>query len=451
MSTNTSDSLIRTYTLNGKEFQTITIPKGTLLFRGIKYSSDDDTTLLFDLVGMSTSYGRCIAPTNNIFFYPAPYVSDIVTRYNIHILYVTQYDIELLLLVKPSELHRGMKREYTKNNVMTVCSEISKYDKCGWAMSDSDPCITEEAIKQFPNIAGYIGIAESDKESFVSQYAHFIKSGKKIELQHILPSIVSNSREYISIPELVIHPLHLRRTTDFKIRTRCMNIFECVNYTIRYMAQYNFIPLLYITDTNVFSYVQLKSTHVQKQLAKAKEYSDLTKNPGFSILKRIMNRLLSEHGYKINKIKYHATVDTRTGFYRIKSEEEPSSLGYGRLRLIDYNTNTKSIIPYTYSLRDKEKLIKLISRGDHATEEMTEEYLNTLNMSLTRKYVFDKGGNTYRQKFHIDNVLNRRDIKVFDNNALIRNITRKMRAVNNIANGLYNKTRSRTTSNDKDT
>jgi hypothetical protein len=66
----------------------------------------------------------------NVFFYPVPYVSDVVNVYNIHTMYITQYDIELIMLVSPSLISRGNKDIIDPTlSPITTCSRISEFDK----------------------------------------------------------------------------------------------------------------------------------------------------------------------------------------------------------------------------------------------------------------------------------------------------------------------------------
>ena len=102
--------MIKNYSFKGTPFKTIIIPKGTVLFRGINYDKGSNYMSIFnDLVGLPGGQYYGIDPNMNVFFYPVPYVSDSVKLYDIHMMYITQYDIELLLLLKPSDITRGHK------------------------------------------------------------------------------------------------------------------------------------------------------------------------------------------------------------------------------------------------------------------------------------------------------------------------------------------------------
>ena len=84
----------KTYIHNEKEFKTVTIPKGTALFRGLQYDSKDEYKIFSDLIGYKSSTGFDIPRTMYISFYKEP---DIPESFNLHVIYLTNYDIELLV------------------------------------------------------------------------------------------------------------------------------------------------------------------------------------------------------------------------------------------------------------------------------------------------------------------------------------------------------------------
>ena len=140
--------MIKTYTLsNNSEFKTITIPKGTLLFRGITFTQDTPNEYVTEFFNK----GFCIPPTKNSYFYPAPYAGIGVNPFNVYILYSTNYDLELLLLIKPSTQFKSNSSEQNTSSeeLVTICNNISKIDTCGGKMSYDDICFTEVFIKQY--------------------------------------------------------------------------------------------------------------------------------------------------------------------------------------------------------------------------------------------------------------------------------------------------------------
>lgn len=248
--------MIKNYSLKGVQFQSITIPKGTILFRGIHFENEDEYLSIFnDFIGFSTGKYFSIDPNMNVFFYPVPYVSDSVKIYDIHVMYVTQYDIELLLLIKPADISRENKENDSYKHILTTCINLSKQNKCGHDMSKTDPCFTDALLKRFPQIDGYIAIAEQDASLFTQKYKDMIIRHDEInKVKQILPSILSNSRGIIGIPEIVIHPLRFRYNDCYLITEKFYSLERVVKYCINNRAHYNFSHY-YILQ--IMTYLQL--------------------------------------------------------------------------------------------------------------------------------------------------------------------------------------------------
>jgi len=149
-----------TYTLSsGEPFDTIILPKGTVLFRGFEMMHGDtvDTEVPFtELFGRQDDEGHyCVDPHHNTFFYPAPYMVDVVNRYSIHAIYLTNYDLELVSMVRPS-LRTRDARGKVDTAPYAHCTDIAPINKCGKRMIHHDPCLSPLLIKEFPNIHGYV-------------------------------------------------------------------------------------------------------------------------------------------------------------------------------------------------------------------------------------------------------------------------------------------------------
>ena len=65
--------MFKTYTYKSITFQTITIPKGTVLFRGLRFDNETQYDSLFhDMIGYKKDNSYTISPSMNVFFYPVP-------------------------------------------------------------------------------------------------------------------------------------------------------------------------------------------------------------------------------------------------------------------------------------------------------------------------------------------------------------------------------------------
>lgn len=394
--------MIKTYTLSdNSEFKTVTIPAGTLLFRGV-HSEDK---LHKEYIGDN----YCISQTSQVFFYPAPYVSQCVDNYNIHIIYTTNYDLELLLLVKPSIMYKINNKDNYNSSIIKICSDISSEDSCGYKMSAEDPCFTELMLTNFPNIIGYIGLDKRDVGIFLAQQKTYLKDITKDYLKDIFPVILTNTRECVGVPEIVIHPLHLRVKEDYLIKrgnTRYEDDFKKYVYTSR--AKYNFTPLLYVTEKNIFTFNDLQKKDTSNILKETGPLDYKINNGLFKNINIIMKDILSK-GYMIDEKKYSAIIDKRTGFYRIKNTVKTRKQYNTMLKVFTPDTMTTESVPITYELPEKMSHAKMfeIAEIDEGLQT-NEDVLNGYGISLSSEYIFDKGN--YKTKYNINKIFPRSEL-----------------------------------------
>lgn len=427
--------MIKTYTFKGTSFQTIIIPKGTVLFRGINYDTASNYMTIFnDLVGFPGSQYYKIDPNMNVFFYPVPYVSDSVKIYDIHILYITQYDIELLLLVEPSDMSRSNKETSKYKDIFTTCTNLGLKNKCGQDMNPNDPCFTYDMLKQFPQIDGYIGIAEQDTELLTKKYKDMLlKYENTDKIKQIIPSIVSNSRGVISIPEIVIHPLRFRYDECYLIPERFYGPERVIKYCINNRAQYNFFPLLYFSNNCIYTFTDLKdrskidnfinkNNQYQKGLPKLYEYIDNTLNKMFN------------KGYLVNNTIFRTYVDTRTGFYRIFINRDTNIKRNNTRKKILRNFKDDTFEGYLDSYIIKNNNDPLVNTIISSYKNYINNYgislmddLNTHGYSAKKKLVLNRGNkHNFIYKYYIDKVFERPDLKEYQNYRRRRkNITNK--------------------------
>lgn len=429
--------MIKDYTLDdGTTFQTVTIPKGTVLFRGLDYTANDSYYKLFyDLIGVPSPGGYCVAPKSNIFFYPAPYISQMIGPFNIHIVYTTNYDLELLLLIRPSQYHRGDRKDDSSpiQQLIKTCTVFGKYDECGTQLSPDDPCFTDLVLQQYPHILGYIAIANTDKDKLYILMRDFVKHDRAGKLVHILPSITSNARDSISVPEIVLHPHHLRMTTpDYhNVRDRnYTNSAELINnFILRYKNRFNYFPLFYVTGKNIYTLTDLKNSKYLNQIRETLVNSDtyFINKPLFQRLNTLMTKLLSPEGYKRDGYRYQITVDLTTDFYvaKLQSIKSTQTSGqnsaatrrngnkkfFGKLNITDVMEDTKDKIPFSYTLDQKKALMKtLYNSSFQGSVEDFERSMNWNGLSLEKRYLFNKGKK--RDAFRVMSVFQRPDLQV---------------------------------------
>lgn len=424
--------MIKKYTLeDGSEFKTITIPKGTVLFHGLTLDKTTDHNniersnikeLFYNNFGFPNDKGYAIEPKRNVFFYPVPYVALSVDFFNIHIMYLTNYDLELLLLIKPAKLERESIRDPSiAIKLVESCSTLSEKDRCGFDMNSYDPCFTDFCIKNYKNIDGYIAIADTDQERFLIQYKKLLKKyGDYTKLLHIMPSIAQNNAGRIGIPEIVLHPFRRRRDECYYIPGRGYTLEKIIKYSINNQAQYNYFPLLYFTNVGIYHLKDLNIVNLNKILNSEIEVKNvLYIDTIFTLIDKLIEYFLSPEGVNIKGVKYNLTIDVRTGFYKMnvdKKEEDITAIKSN----IYVEENNDAIdgpmfnyytIPITYPLKKKHTIMGLIGRS-HDLYINYDWRLAKKGLSLKNTYILNKGDiDKYDKGFHIDTVLERLDLK----------------------------------------
>ena len=424
--------MIKDYTFKGASFKTLTIPKGTVLFRGLNYDKESHYMSIFnDLVGYKNKKYYAIDPNMNVFFYPAPYVSDSVKIYDIHIMYVTQYDIELLLLINPSNISRNNKNNDIYKDIITTCSNISKYNKCGQEMSQVDPCFSDDMLKQFPQIDGYIGIAEQDAELITKKYQDKITKYNNIDkIKQIIPSILSNSRGIIYVPEIVIHPLRFRYDDCHLITERFYSPERVVKYCINNRAQYNFFPLLYFSNSGIYNMIDLKNKNIiDKFINKNTKYTKVLPKL-YEYIDDTLTNMFND-GYIINKILYRIFIDKRTGFYKVLINISNNKRNTRKKIFRNFKDDTFKGYIDSYILKNNDPLINtILSSYDNYLNNWTghlNEDLVTNGYSAKKSLVLSRGNkHNFVYKYQIDKVFDRPDLKEYQNyRRRIQNITNK--------------------------
>lgn len=385
-----------------ENFTTLTIPKGTVLFRGLHIEETDNYRKMFsDLLGYYTEGVFKTPPTQNVFFYPAPYVSQCVDNFNIHCMYVTNYDLELFLMIRPSDIHRGDRYNET-NRYFQTCESISNKDKCGFEMKGSDACFTQEFLEKYPHINGYISIANTDAGKFLIQTRKMLQNKRANSLIQMLPCISQNSREAIGIPEIVLYPFHFRHNDCHIIRDNLYNKTKIIEYCIKNRAMFSYFPLFYITSYGVYSFHRLEhnididydinSAYINRKL--------------FRVMKGLMRKLLGNTGYR--SIQF--SVDSRSGFYVMKFSDDLDEYTKGKLHVQDFTNDIKTIIPFEYPKSKKMELMTSIGLGNFWEElDTLEKGINKEGMSFKREYILEKG-NKFRERFKVDKMIDRLDL-----------------------------------------
>lgn len=203
--------------VDGKFVYIATIPKGTLLFRGLK----DVNSMYHDLLGYKSEEApddepRTLNPPYNVFFYPFPIVDRTVGWYQTVIVYVLHHDVKVASLINPSPYARNIR--HTKNGFIESCKD-----------PDHDPCFTNKFMVENPDVTGIVAISALD-----SKRARFMSYFLTPEFKNYC-FIYEDSRGEWGFPEIILYP---RRTLN---NTKTMNSKDLAEI-IKEIPELTFIP-----------------------------------------------------------------------------------------------------------------------------------------------------------------------------------------------------------------
>ena len=442
--------MIKKYTSEKISFETIIIPKGTLLFRGLSYGKHSKVSYLFnDFIGYSNNGRYSVAPTMNVFFYPVPYVGDVVNtlrptdisnvglsiadesfemthRPNVYAIYITQYDLELVLLVKPATISRKDTYESTTTPLI-MCDRISENDKCGMKMSDIDPCFTDDILEKYPYINGYIALSETDAVIFRGKYNKLIDTKQYTKAKHIIPSILSDSDNIIGIPEIVIHPFYFRYNDCYTYGKNLRTAEQMTRYCINHRAQFNYFPFLYASNSDIYTFTDLMNTDILHKISKSERiYNKNSRIPVHDIIESVFENLLTT-GYPIEGISYKAYIDNRTGFYTIilNNIRRYNKTYKTRNKKIQIRDNNDKYIysDITYPLSSTTH--DIINSSKYFDDMLLGLYRE--GYTIKKSYLFSKDNiDDFTIKFSIDSVFNRPELNKYKNiQNTIKNKTRR--------------------------
>ena len=208
--------MMETRMFNDTPMYITTIPKGTLLFRGMNKSADRKA----DFYGVKQPNGAYFLPKQyEIYFYPFPGIDQVVGNFDLVVIYVLTQDVKLATLITPSPHVRGDKNDIA---ALVSCDRIDFKPLNG---RPDDPCFRPDFLNQNPDISGMIAIANDDREQFHS-YERMVRSFEAenpgIELgfysKYDDASKPSKYTKGGGIPELILYPLNGRPRN---------HVFEC--------------------------------------------------------------------------------------------------------------------------------------------------------------------------------------------------------------------------------
>lgn len=222
---------LKTIKYKGDDVNIITLPKGTILFRGY----NEEKNIIDDYVGFrreAPEDNETIIPEDyNVFFYPYPFaVEEYFSNFKTFVIMALQYDVQIVSQVYPStNTHDDMYRDY---GYVKPC-KARPYD----------PCLTADFMKEYPKVVGQIGLFPGDVKAMNDIYSD------KVETFKYWKNFMDYNG-YVGVPEVILYPFKERQKK--KTFTEKDKTFESLNSRIK---EYNYVPIVITNKENYKSIV----------------------------------------------------------------------------------------------------------------------------------------------------------------------------------------------------
>jgi len=403
---------------NSVQLPIVTLPVGTILFRGVTLSEKEDVRYFYrDYIG--DPYGKdqvCLSPTHNVFFYPSPYVSfgahDIGSKFKC---------IQIVVLVKPMNIvsaigpHRFVRAQtwiYTGDAPYKRCSYYTLHCKDKLPEEDLkrakdaasyDNCLSPE-YQQRTGIRGWMALAQLDtlkptEEGFGPMAKYIIGLSKRIpsaasELMAYMYKDFYSSAKYkikdkeiniesCGFPEIALYP-YSKHPGDKTILQYCTDAKTAENIITEHIKKddLNYLPIAMITKKGVVNVIGGADDYFSydRIQADASMFREPTVNQQHAIEKHLQSYLnyLKRDGltlpyYGRGSLKF----DTRTGFFvlpQLVSDEVYKSY------LIPLNSPKAEHVAYAYSIMVR----------NYSKKNMGDEIVINPEVSIPRNFIFSR-------------------------------------------------------------
>jgi hypothetical protein len=375
------------------------LPKGTVLFHGFQGDYRgifDDSKLISELFGDIFDGAHCVSKHTQKFFYPAPFMGDVVYKYQVYGIYILNYDVNLVIMILPDKSLHADKGSFESTTIR--CADIAENDECGMKYKGADHCLTPVLLKEHPDIHGYIAIPNVDGALYKSMFFSQLKDSYPNFVSMTTPMVVSNSKGLVAIPEIVLHPYHVRTEAPRYVSPRAVD--DPVSYTLSNISQLNYIPIAFFTETDTYSFLDLRHKKHRYTLLTSERHLDQTAiTPLQQRLKIFVDQALSPAGVKVQDMLLKFTIDLRTGFYCAKylvvpeSNNEIANIKVFKETDEGVNYEEYDIVPFSYPTYLKKRIHRLLTHAEkHPGDETSlSRELSRIKASYRRKYIFDKG------------------------------------------------------------
>ena len=279
------------------DYETIIIPKGTLFFRSIR-TADEFTHIFLGTNTKRKPNDFCMSMNHRSYFYPYPFVSDVVSKYYEYVvMFVTTRDMKLINQM-------NSKNSYWKPGKSVI--RIDKLPGCHYKNPDEnadnyEPAINYDIVSS--DVNGIVGIHGQDGETLLEQKSKFLPYFNKYF------TTFTDSAGKIGLPELVLNP---RQFPPIKQPT---NIVETIYKRLEYMEIHG--PDVLATIEIKEKVDDFKPWYTQNKSKLNFIYLHVMKNDPPAI-QNMMDDFLSKGGLDLGDDEpYHLKMNKKNGLFQI--------------------------------------------------------------------------------------------------------------------------------------
>jgi hypothetical protein len=293
----------------------VTLPPGTLLFRGITIpdteQNEDPRKFFTEYLGSPDGRNMCLTPQHNTFFYPIPFVPfgthTVGEKFNAIHVYVTTRPLNVISAIAPSPWSRGSPKKWAyadqtpwaRCDVYTEwCKELSYIDRMALQY---DNCINPEYAKA-TGTRGWMAVADLDslkpyklregsaRDSPMGGYLDALKKRDAELAYQLLIQTYVDERKHTGYPEIALYPLKThpgnvlikRPARDERAILKHMEELARTN-------ELNFLPLATITSEGIADMVQ--GEYVLRSLPGAPPYRNRPHADGEAVVEPMRHHM----------------------------------------------------------------------------------------------------------------------------------------------------------------
>lgn len=394
---------------NGVDLPLITLPAGTVLFRGQKIPNPanvDPRLFYADFLGNPEgSQHVCLNPTHNTFFYPLPYIAfginDVGQTYDIMNIVVLVQPITVVSMISPSRFVRGTVKRFSGNAPIQRCSTLTQglcHEQSAKELDalSYDNCLNPE-YQMRSTTRGWMAIAEQDAltkrqggTTSMASYMKELEARRPGQGAELLANSYTDSNRNNGFPEIALYPYRVHKGLK-ALKRPCKDINTAI-HLMQIEAEadnLNYLPIASITRDGTIDMINGLFTYEKLGVsANAFTTPALNKQPDIETrLAEYMDSLqtkgLDLPYYGRGKLSF----DTRTGFY-VFPQVIPRSLQ------ITENNETFSYrsltIPLTTADDRRRALIYSLMFRTMSDAKFMQKYGIEKGFGLKRAMVFDR-------------------------------------------------------------